>query len=111
MEKAKNGIQLIAEERERQIKIGYDERHDSQHSEDILVDAAMSYVSLALIGIKAKDLSVDEAMYFKFKYLEQFPSGWEFKPSTNNIRDLVKAGALIAAAIDRINSKLTVDNS
>lgn len=110
MEEIKKGIQLITEERERQIKIGYDEKHDSQHSVRVLVDAAVNYASSALIGLTAENLDGPTAMYFKLKLKEYHPSGWEFKPSTN-IRDLVKAGALIAAAIDRINSKLTVETS
>lgn len=36
-------------------------------------------------------------------YQIHYPFGWDFKPSTN-VRDLVKAGALIAAAIDRLES-------
>jgi hypothetical protein len=80
------GVDLIREERERQITHeGYTPEHDLDHEADDFVLAAMAY----LLG--------DEA---------QWP--WTpdtFKPTQPindlHVRDLVKAGALIAAAIDR----------
>lgn len=44
-----------------------------------------------------------EIMRRKTEMGRYYPFGWSFKPSTD-IRDLVKAGALIAAAIDRLES-------
>ena len=118
MEKAKNGIQLIAEERQRQIDVkGYNQQHYSQHRVSELIYAAIAYVESAKFGVNCAEMgntNEDEIMKRKvgigIYYQIHYPFGWDFKPSTN-VRDLVKAGALIAAAIDRINSKLTVDNS
>ena len=114
MEKAKNGIQLIAEERQRQIDVhGYNQQHDSQHKVSELIYAAIAYVESAKVGVNCAEMgntNEDEIMMRKVGMGIHYPFGWDFKPSTN-VRDLVKAGALIAAAIDRINSKLTVDNS
>jgi hypothetical protein len=80
----KTGIELIAEERKRQIEEeGYDAKHDSEHSFTEFIQAAHCYLSLS------------RPMY------NPWPWGLEtFKPK-NIVRDLVRAGALIAAALDR----------
>jgi hypothetical protein len=79
--KIKTGVDYIAIERKRQIdEEGYTADHDAEHTVWDLVNAASAY------------------MYHKSEY---WP--WDkdsFKPGANN---LVKAGALIAAAIDRQN--------
>lgn len=92
----KTGIELIAEERNRQIEVeGYDQDHDSEHSAGELAMAAMCY-----------------AMDPVWRPANMAPMGWPwvgydkldgFKPTPDDrIRELVKAGALIAAEIDRI---------
>ena len=44
----KKGIELIAEERQRQIEIeGYSAQHDSQHNASELIYAAIAYVESA----------------------------------------------------------------
>lgn len=82
------GIGLIAAERQRQIFVeGYDANHDKQHPYQTLMSAAHSYLECAAGNL-------DDAK-------DTWPwSSDELKP-TNSDRDLVKAGALIAAAIDR----------
>lgn len=86
---ATNGAELIAAERNRQIDAeGYTIEHDAAHGVRDLVDAGIAYA--ALISLPN--------------------TGWchtwwpwsrdSFKPSGDRVRDLVKAGALIAAAID-----------
>lgn len=88
-----NGSQRIAQERVRQRTVkGYDAAHDSEHGHaDDLVLAAACYL------IPAKRRQTDPA-----GVPLQWP--WEdesWKPTPDDrIRELEKAGALVAAAID-----------
>jgi hypothetical protein len=78
------GIELIAAERRRQITDeGWYAGHDDQHDRGELAAAAVGYIT----GDR-----------------DQFPLSWTFKPG-NRVRDLVKAGALIAAEIDRLQRR------
>lgn len=87
----KSAIELIAEERARQISVeGWTPEHDAEHTERELVDAAVAY------------LFADDDDPIK-----SHPGVWPFepeawKPSDDPIRNLVKAGALIVAEISRI---------
>lgn len=85
-----SGSEMIARERARQIAVEhFTPEHDAQHTSQTLVDAAEAYLVSAMGG---------DRVYA----LDYWP--WEsegFKP-TSPLRDLVKAGALIAAAIDKI---------
>jgi len=93
-----DGIALIAQERNRQIKAeGWTEEHDKQHSRGELSMAATCYTLVAVDQIK------------KYPSAEVMPSFWPWhhlwwKPTKDPIRNLVKAGALIAAEIDRIQA-------
>lgn len=105
----KNGIQLILEERERQIILhGFDGKHDSQHQTGEMVDAALCYGAVAsavVRGSTAEEWPVGMFNGFSDSLIE-WP--WEddaWKPSDDPIRNLVKAGALIAAEIDRLQRK------
>lgn len=104
----KTGVELIAEERQRQIGVeGYSEQHDSQHLTSEFVYAAIAYIESAKVGINCAEMgntNVNEIMRRKTEMGSTYPFGWDFKPSTD-IRDLVKAGALIAAAIDRLQKE------
>jgi hypothetical protein len=90
----KTGIELIAEERQRQIeKEGWTAEHDAEHKEGELAIAAACYA----YPNYDEDWAVQSQM--------QWP--WEkhwWKPSGDRKRDLAKAGALIAAEIDRLSS-------
>lgn len=87
----KTGIELIAQERARQVsQEEWTERHDDAHTEGELAEAACCYANP--------------------KHSPGFLARWwpwdrEFwKPAPDNrVRELVKAGALIAAEIDRLN--------
>lgn len=90
------GIELIAKERLRQVDDeGYSFAHDDKHGAGELAMAAMCYAMLPL-----------------WRPAEMAPLGWPwssldpmdgFKPTPEDrIRELVKAGALIAAEIDRL---------
>jgi len=100
----KTAIELIAKERQRQIeKEGFGHRHDNTHRSGELCDAAGCYVKAA-----AKLARGESLQYL----LSAVPAGsigfqwpWEevwWKPSDDPIRNLVKAGALIVAEIERI---------
>ena len=104
----KSGIELIADERQRQIEVeGYSAQHDSQHNASDFVYAAIAYTEAAKVGVNCIEIgntNETEIMLRKAEMGKIYPFGWDFKPSTY-VRDLVKAGALIAAAIDRLQMK------
>lgn len=89
--RVKSGVDLIAEERQRQVQVeGYTSAYDSIHKDGELFLAATSYLDAPdVIGVPL-----------------QWPWDLEFyKPTPNDrVRELVKAGALLAAEIDRLNS-------
>ena len=96
----KTGIELIAEERQRQIEEeNWTAEHDSQFVCGELTDAAIMY---AMRGYWKDRLPIE---YVGTKetpgFIWPFSPKW-WKPSENRIRDLQKAGALIAAEIDRL---------
>lgn len=112
------GVELIADERKRQIEVeGWTPEHDDKHSNGELARAAACYAS-------------DELLYRKdeyansVQYRDPWPEAWEQhrdkRPRHGNIvqpnnpfymnrderlRQLAKAGALIAAEIDRIQRR------
>lgn len=110
----KTGAELIVEERQKQIDKGYDVNHDMHHDFRELVEAARTYIGAAFLTAESKEIgNSDEAAIswheynepLEWKYLKL---GWpweeeSFKPTTP-LQDLIKAGALIAAAIDRLES-------
>lgn len=84
----KTGADLIQEERARQIIVlGYDMDHDIFHSEDHLALAGACY---AIPSYSRKTAT-----------WPLYPESWKPSPE-NRIKELVKAGALIAAEIDRL---------
>ncbi len=99
---APTGAALIAAERERQItKEGWTAEHDDQHEDSELAWAACYY---AMPCPKAHDGTVIPPFVM-------FPENWDESWAKRNgfkdrVRDLVKAGALIAAEIDRLQREL-----
>lgn len=91
----KTGIELIAEERQRQIEVeGFSVENDRKYICGELTDAAICYAMRRYWKMR---LNTSTEMLW--------PLDMKYKPSENNrIRDLVKAGALIAAEIDRLNA-------
>lgn len=88
------GIDLIAAERQRQERVlGYSVRHDQEHVEEELARAAAVY---ALPPIFRTHLERECRVWYPW------PGDWDFRGNTNRIRELQKAGALIAAEIDRL---------
>jgi hypothetical protein len=90
-----NGIQRIAAERQRQIEVeGWTSQHDDAHNGGQLAQAAAAY------ALNCRDLSDELQPRYPPADLWPWPDGW--KPDADPIRDLEKAGALIAAEIDRL---------
>lgn len=98
--KVKTGIELIAEERQRQIeKEGWTPEHDDEHKAGELANAAAYYAMTdGTIDFINSRWGEDNHLYiwpFELEWLKRTPE--------NRIRELQKAGALIAAEIDRLN--------
>lgn len=86
----KTGIELIAEERNRQMeKLGWSAENDDRWVNGELVDAALVYLPIPIVR------------------------DWPWSGSRPSLRDqksnLVKAGALISAELDRLNRKENKD--
>lgn len=88
----KTGVDLIAEERLRQINVEDFTLEGDKNRSDSLIRAAEAYSEHARTNH------------------HKMPVNWpwmssEWKPGDDPVRDLVKAGALIAAAIDSIQGE------
>lgn len=92
------GVSLIAAERQRQIEKGYDASRDAAYTEEELARAAVSYALperlRGLVGYVALG---------KPRWWPWDAASWKPTPD-DRIRELVKAGALIAAEIDRLRA-------
>ena len=98
----KNGVQLIAAERERQIAIeGWTPDHDDEHDTGNLAASASAYLLMACEQVYPEQRRSFEAQ--KVYYRDHaWPLDEDFWKPADPIRNLVKAGALIAAEIDRL---------
>lgn len=97
------GIQLIAKERQRQIsKEGWTPEHDDEHRDMELNYAAQAYL------IAAQQIRIHSELSGRkpdFAFIAEMNWPWDarwWKPSDDPVRNLIKAGALIAAEIDRL---------
>jgi len=102
MSENKTGVELIADERKRQVELKeWSSEHDDQHNHGELASAAACYATPPShrqpMNRRREEASTIDT-----------PVGWpwrdeDWRPRPNKrIRELVKAGALIAAEIDRI---------
>jgi hypothetical protein len=94
----KTGIEIITEERQRQIeKEGWTPEHDDEYVNDELSSAAACYAT-----------RMDKREYKNPFDFVPTPKAWPWeelcwKPTPEDrIKELAKAGALIAAEIDRL---------
>jgi len=95
----RTGAQLIAEERERQIsQEGWTLAHDDGHDMAQLSGAAACY------AIAGNEAAMGNTIHAPMPGLWPWSESW-WKPSADPIRNLTKAGALIAAEIDRLQRK------
>jgi hypothetical protein len=97
------GAELIAAERRRQVEgEGWTAEHDADHIGGVLGMAASAYTWAAQLAD-----SMDASDMTPADWKQWCPDYWpwdlaDWKPSNDPIRNLVKAGALIAAEIDRV---------
>lgn len=96
------GIDLIAAERKRQVEVeGWTPEHDDEHINGALARAAGCYS----VPPDMRARLVKGTMGDVIDWMWPFNKDW-WKPSPDDrIRELVKAGALIAAEIDRLKRK------
>ena len=94
MSESTAGAELIAVERQRQIDVeGYEPEHDAAHKDESLALAACSY-----------------AIPWSWRRFTSVPTTWPWRAEfwrptpDDRVRELVKAGALIAAEIDRLRA-------
>lgn len=98
----KTGVELISDERQRQIEVeGWTSEHDACHDNGQLAEAAAYYAFT-----HEQRVWTDNILAHTNNGLGSSVWPWEhewFKPTPDNrVRELVKAGALIAAEIDRL---------
>jgi hypothetical protein len=118
----KSGAQLIAAERTRQLAVeGWDAAHDDGHRNGEIACAAIAYAfpmhALAFAGSNGKDMqtvvSVGPLTFWPWAAVDFKPANPDGEVRTKEqriegqIRNLVKAGALIAAEIDRLQRLAT----
>jgi hypothetical protein len=98
----KTGIELIAEERNRQIEMeGFTTSHDEKETNGQLAIAAANY------ALPHEERQLDNTFVGVPLNWPWEKSWWKPTPE-NRIRELQKAGALIAAEIDRLNKNKTL---
>lgn len=113
-----NGIESIAAERQRQIDSeGWTTEHDDQHTDGSIADAAACYANPMALSIDGFGLEISEPDEETDELEAQVPLGWPaswsfhwWKPKTRR-ENLVRAGALIAAEIDRLDRADETNNS
>jgi hypothetical protein len=93
------GVELIAAERKRQVEVeGWTPEHDDEHEAGEIALAASCYAldfqdrRMILFG---QECDITD-------YLWPWESRWWKPTPEDRIRELVKAGALVAAEIDRL---------
>jgi hypothetical protein len=100
-----DGAALIAAERQRQVGVeGWTPEHDDKYTRDQLLSAARNYMEIgSFIAMTGR---TDGETFYRGMPPEAGLWPWTgewWKPDyTDAVRNLVKAGALIAAEIDRI---------
>lgn len=105
-----SGIEAIAAERQRQIeKEGWTLEHDDEHTDGSLAAAAACYAYPIKIILDVLSTTIEPSNPENDEYLAQIPVGWPeswdcqwWKPKSYR-ENLVRAGALIAAEIDRLD--------
>jgi len=100
------GVELIAAERRRQIEEeGWTAEHDDRHKHGELAAAAACYAVAETPVYTLRSYSVGgDPRLPQYKLENVWPVGWSpgaWKPK-DRLRNLIRAGALIAAEIDRL---------
>jgi hypothetical protein len=103
------GTELIAAERRRQVEVeGWTSGHDAEHGTAELVDAAACYLMAPRLPVPIRHAVVishgpDAGQPWTPERWPWEPRAWKPVPN-DRVRELVKAGALIAAEIDRLTA-------
>lgn len=98
-----NGAELITADRQRQIDVEqWTPEHDDKH-----VAGEMSAASSAYTLMACEQIYPEQYRTFEEQSIYHRDSSWPWdkkwwKPSPDQIRNLVKAGALLCAEIDRL---------
>jgi hypothetical protein len=101
------GADLIKAERLRQIREeGWSTEHDATHTKGELAMAASCYANHAAL----QAIMPNPADFIDYKNADNLPHMWPWeadwwKPSVDPIKNLRKAGALVAAEMDRVNAQ------
>lgn len=99
------GAERIAAERQRQVdEEGWTAEHDDRHAHGDLAEAAKCYANAGLIAALGSHDDVERLV----DPHAMCPSDWPWdarwwKPSRDAATNYAKAGALLAAEIDRVN--------
>lgn len=99
------GAELIAAERQRQLDVeGYNADHDDSHDLGEIAEAAACYATQQRVTELREIPGSPRSPAHKVRVPKSWPwyAEW-WKPSPDDrVRELIKAGALIAAEIDRL---------
>lgn len=89
------GVSKIAVARNRQVHVhGYDDPHDDEHKTGELIRAGVAYAQVGLAQVIGASFEITSRLW---------PFEDEtFRPDADPIQNLAKAGAFIAAEIDRL---------
>ena len=102
-----SGVELIADERIRQqTEEGWTPEHDDEHRLGELSMAGSAYADVASAMVRGASPEEFPAEMMLSEGDWPWDEEW-WKPSPDPIRNLVKAGALIAAEIDRLQRAKT----
>lgn len=95
-------VQHIEYERAKQVRKGFSGPHDDRHTDQELVTVAIAYAVLAVMQQTRADAA--DALDGHPPLTELgWPAGeWTWLPERTPTENLIKAGALIAAEIDRL---------
>lgn len=98
------GIELISAERKRQIEVeGWTPEHDDKHANGELADGACAYaMTNTMVDLIGDSWGHDMHLHFWPFELNYYKKNFNEDEGESRIRDLVKAGAMIAAEIDRL---------
>ena len=91
------GADMIDAERARHASEGYTAAHDDEHKQAELTNAAGAYLMAACNQVVLPDESLPSTTPPMWPFAQAY-----WKPHRDPVRNLVKAGALAAAEIDRI---------
>jgi hypothetical protein len=95
----KTGVELIAEERQRQVEEeGWTPEHDDEHIQGMLAVVGGLYA----IPPQWRDVGGPAVSFDLVELMLQTPVARQWWNPKDRMRDLVRAGALIAAEIDRL---------